>query len=290
MKRKESAVVIDQDRLTGDIYSLRLRVSFAGEVLAGQFVSLFSADGRKLLPRPISVCAADPEKGEIRVVYRTVGEGTREFSRLKKGSSIEVMGPLGNGFPLERTAGKRVLLIGGGIGIPPMLFAAKSLAPKIAAKSLAPKTAAKPLAPKSGERADASACDHAGTILAALGYRTSETYLLEEMKELCPVTISTDDGSLGTHGTVLDAVRASSYEADLIFACGPKVMLRAVKEYAEETGAECYVSMEERMACGVGVCLGCVCRKTETDPHSLSSYSRVCTDGPVFPAKEVDLT
>ena len=212
------------------------------------------------------------EEGEIRVVYRTVGEGTREFSRLKKGSSIEVMGPLGNGFPLERTAGKRVLLIGGGIGIPPMLFAAKSLAPK------------------AGERADASACDHAGTILAALGYRTSETYLLEEMKELCPVAISTDDGSLGTHGTVLDAVRASSYEADIIFACGPKVMLRAVKEYAEETGAECYVSMEERMACGVGVCLGCVCRKTETDPHSLSSYSRVCTDGPVFPAKEVDLT
>ena len=308
MKRKESAVVIDQDRLTGDIYSLRLRVSFAGEVLAGQFVSLFSADGRKLLPRPISVCAADPEEGEIRVVYRTVGEGTREFSRLKKGSSIEVMGPLGNGFPLERTAGKRVLLIGGGIGIPPMLFAAKSLAPKTAAQSLAPKIAAQSLAPKTaaqslapkfaaqslapkaGERADASACDHAGTILAALGYRTSETYLLEEMKELCPVTISTDDGSLGTHGTVLDAVRASSYEADIIFACGPKVMLRAVKEYAEETGAECYVSMEERMACGVGVCLGCVCRKTETDPHSLSSYSRVCTDGPVFPAKEVDLT
>lgn len=264
MKKKELSALTEREQLTGDIFSVRLRVSFSGEVCPGQFVSLFSADGRKLLPRPISVCDAEPAKGEIRLIFRAVGEGTREFSRLRAGDRIAVMGPLGNGFPLDETAGRRVLLIGGGVGIPPLAFAAKALAGRTG--KAAPERVA-----------------------AAVGFRTKETYLLRELEASCRVYISTDDGSLGTPGTVLDAVRASEETPELIFACGPKVMLRAVKTYAAAAGAKCYVSMEERMACGVGVCLGCVCRTTGVDEHSLVSSARVCADGPVFPAEEVEL-
>ncbi len=272
MKRKEIALVKEQKQLTAEIFSLRLAVSFAGEVKAGQFVSLFSSDGRRLLPRPISICEADAEEGSIRVVYRVAGKGTEEFSRLENGERIAVMGPLGNGFPLDEAAGKRLLLVGGGIGIPPMLAAAKAL-----------KGRAK--------------------LRAALGYRTKDTYLLEEMKEQLGsglLAVSTDDGSLGVKGTVLDAISAlegscgsadgEEAVADILFACGPKVMLRAVKDYSAARGISCYVSMEERMACGIGVCLGCVCRTTEPDGHSLVKNARVCADGPVFSAEEVDLS
>ncbi len=261
MKRKERARVLSRELLAQDIWSLRLSVSFAGEVKAGQFVSLFSNDGSRLLPRPISICEADGRDGWIRLVFRVAGEGTREFSRLEAGDSLSVLGPLGNGFPISETEGKRVLLVGGGIGIPPMLACAKALVQ----------------------------CG-ASSVLAAVGYRTADTYLLEDLKRYAPVLISTDDGSLGVHGTVLDAIEASGEKADVIFACGPKVMLRAVKEYAARTGAEAYVSMEERMACGVGVCLGCVTDTTGIDPHSGVKRARVCADGPVFPAGEVDLS
>ena len=114
--------------------------------------------------------------------------------------------------------------------------------------------------------------------------------MLEDLKKRADVLISTDDGSLGTHGTVIDAIREGQAEADVMFACGPKPMLRAVKEYCGEKGMACYVSMEERMACGVGVCLGCVCRTTDINDHSKVRNARVCKDGPVFDAEEVDLT
>jgi dihydroorotate dehydrogenase electron transfer subunit len=265
MKRKETACVTEQLQLAEGIYSLRLRVSFADAVKPGQFVSLFTGDPSRLLPRPLSVCGADPAAGEIRVVYRVAGSGTKDFSGLVKGDKVDVMGPLGNGFPLEETAGKRVLLAGGGIGIPPMLFCGEMLADE--------------------ERKEKPA-----SVTFAAGYRSADTFLLEEMKAAAPVLISTDDGSLGVHGTVLDAVRASGAEADVIFACGPKVMLRAVKDFARETGAACYVSLEERMACGVGVCLGCVAKTTGIDSHSHVGNTRICADGPVFAAEEVDLT
>jgi dihydroorotate dehydrogenase electron transfer subunit len=161
---------------------------------------------------------------------------------------------------VEKEKGKKVLLIGGGIGIPPMLNCAKALK----------KNGAEPL--------------------FAVGYRTNDTYLLDDLKKTAPVLISTDDGSLGTHGTVVDAIREQKAEADVIFACGPKPMLCGVKAYAEEKKIPCYVSMEERMACGIGVCLGCVTKTTKPDEHSLVKNARVCKDGPVFNAEDVDLT
>ena len=265
MKKLETARVAGQERIAEDIYSLTLDVSFAEEVRAGQFVSLYSSDASRLLPRPISICDFDAEKGQIRLVYRIAGKGTLEFSHLRGGDAVKVMGPLGNGFPLEEAAGKHVLLVGGGIGIPPMVGTGRALA-----------------ALDAGSRPS--------RISHAAGYRTDDLFLTEELLASGRLCISTDDGSRGTHGTVLDAIRENAISPDLIFACGPAVMLRALKARAAEQGIPLWVSMEERMACGVGVCLGCVCNTAETDPHSMVKRARICADGPVFRAEEVDLS
>ena len=253
--KKETAQVAAQECIATDIYSLTLRVSFAAEVKPGQFLSVYSADGARLLPRPISICDADLNGGTVRLVYRIAGKGTAEFSKLTPGCSVDVLGPLGNGFPVGEFRDQRVLLVGGGIGIPPLFYTAKSLSNPV----------------------------------FAIGYR-SETYLLPDISGQFETHIATEDGSLGTKGNVLDVIRADGIEADVIFACGPKPMLRALKEYAEEAGIRCFVSMEERMACGVGACLGCVTRTVKQDAHSFVKNARICKDGPVFDAEEVDLT
>ena len=120
------------------------------------------------------------------------------------------------------------------------------------------------------------------------GYR-DELFLTEELGASGAFYVATEDGSAGTKGNVLDAVREQGIEADVIYACGPKPMLRAIKAYAEEKGIECYLSMEERMACGIGACLACVCQSKEKDEHSQVHNKRVCKDGPVFLSTEVEL-
>ena len=252
---KELATVLSQESIAAGIYSLVLKVSFAEDVIPGQFVSLYSRDASRLLPRPISICESSPEEGTIRLVYRIAGAGTSEFSKLIAGEKIEVLGPLGNGFPVKEYAESRVLLVGGGIGIPPLLSCARKLTDKT----------------------------------FAVGYR-SETYLLADLESEATVLVATEDGSLGTPGNVLDAIKADGVKADVIFSCGPKPMLRALKAYAAEAGIPCYVSMEERMACGIGACLACVCKTTGIDGHSHVHNTRICKDGPVFLAEEVDLT
>lgn len=256
MKVKEKCTVISQDCIAKDIYSLWLQTGkIAAQARPGQFVSVYCNDGGCLLPRPISLCEIDQEKGTLRLVYRVVGKGTEMFARLKTGESVEVLGPLGNGFPMEEAEGKRVFLIGGGIGVPPMLETAKQLK---------------------------------GEPVLVMGYR-DELFLTDEMKKAGELVIATEDGSAGTKGNVLDAICENDLKADMIFACGPKPMLRALKAYGLENNIPCYVSMEERMACGVGACLGCVCQSTEVDDHSQVKNKRVCKDGPVFLSTEVEL-
>ena len=256
MKVKEKCIVISQDCIAKDIYSLWLKTDkIAAQARPGQFVSVYCNDGGHLLPRPISLCEIDQEKGTLRLVYRVVGKGTEMFAALKAGDSVEVLGPLGNGFPMEEAEGKRVFLIGGGIGVPPMLETAKQLK---------------------------------GEPVLVMGYR-DELFLTDEMKKAGELVIATEDGSAGTKGNVLDAIRENDLKADMIFACGPKPMLRALKAYGLENNIPCYVSMEERMACGVGACLGCVCQSTEVDDHSQVKNKRVCKDGPVFLSTEVEL-
>ena len=122
-----------------------------------------------------------------------------------------------------------------------------------------------------------------------MGYRDENTFLLDEFKEQAASFVATEDGSVGTKGNVLDAIRENKLTADVIYACGPTPMLRALKAYAQEQDIECWISMEERMACGIGACLACVCQSKEVDDHSHVHNKRVCKDGPVFLATEVEL-
>ena len=251
-KRKEQAAVLSNREISAGIYDIWLRTNeIAGFALPGQFVSLYCADGSRLLPRPISICEIDVDENRIRLVYRVAGKGTEEFSKLAPGQQIEIAGPLGNGFPKKPGSS---FLIGGGIGIPPMLELAKQL---------------------EGEKQ------------IVLGFRDAQ-FLVEDFKKYGQVSIATEDGSAGTKGNVLDAIRGQGLKADRIYACGPLPMLRALKEYAANNGMECYVSLEERMACGIGACLGCVCKSKETDAHTNVKNKRICKEGPVFEAGEVE--
>ena len=251
---RHSAVVLEQNMIAKDIFSLRIKTPVAAEALPGQFINLYSADPGKMLPRPISICDADPGEGTLRMVYRIAGAGTMEFSRLEAGDEIDILGPLGNGFP--DMSGRRVMLIGGGIGIPPMLYLAKK---------------------------------YGTDSVAVLGYR-DEAFLLSDFGQTgCSILTATEDGSMGTKGTVIDAIKASDEKADVIFACGPLPMLRAVAAYAEANDIRCFVSMEERMACGVGACLGCITKTKDVDDHSQVKNARICKDGPVFDSGEVAL-
>lgn len=255
-KVKMTAKVVSQQALTDDIFSMWIQADeIAGAAVPGQFISVYTKDAGKLLPRPISLCQVDKEKGQLRIVYRVVGAGTSQFSGYQAGDDIEIMGPLGNGFPLERAVGKKVFLIGGGIGIPPMLELARQLD-----------------------------CEKQ----AVLGYR-DVLFLNDEFEKFSYVYVATEDGSAGTKGNVLDAIRENGLKADVIFACGPTPMLRALKAYAEEHEIECWLSLEEKMACGIGACLACVCQSKEVDEHSHVHNKRICKDGPVFLAQEVEL-
>lgn len=254
-KWKERALVVSQERIAEGIYSMWLATeNIAVNAKAGQFISMYTNEADKLLPRPISICEIDAAKGQLRVVYRVTGEhtGTEKFSQMKAGETLEILGPLGNGFTKET---KKAFLIGGGIGIPPMLELAKEL-------------------------------DCEKQIIA--GYK-DELFLTEDLKKYGELYIATEDGSAGTKGNVMDAVRENALTADVIYACGPTPMLRAIKAYAEENGILCYLSMEERMACGIGACLACVCKSKDIDDHSHVHNKRVCKEGPVFLSTEVDL-
>ena len=257
-KRKENAVVISQEMLADGIFSMWLRTEAANTAVPGQFISMYTNDGTKLLPRPISICEIDKEEGALRVVYRVTGEntGTKQFSEAKAGDIIPVIGPLGNGFPLEKAEGKKAFLMGGGIGVPPILELSKQLN-----------------------------CEKQ----IVMGYRDANTFLKEQFDANGSVYISTEDGSVGTKGNVMDAIRENGLSADIIYACGPTPMLRAIKNYAEENGIECYISLEERMACGIGACLACVCKSKEKDHHTNVNNKRICKDGPVFLSTEVEI-
>ena len=183
-KYKEQAVVVAQERIATDIYSLWIQTAnIAAEAGPGQFLSVYTRDESKLLPRPISICEVDKDKSYIRLVYRVTGKGTgtQQFAALKEGDQVAVMGPLGNGFMTN--CPRKAFLIGGGIGIPPMLELAKQL-------------------------------DCEKQIIA--GYR-DELFLTEELKEYGSVYVATEDGSSGTKGNVLDAIRENGLDAEIIY-------------------------------------------------------------------------
>ena len=257
-RTREIVKVVSQEQLADGIFSMWIETEAAKTAKPGQFISMYTNDGSKLLPRPISICEIDAEQSQLRVVYRVTAEktGTEQFSKMKAGDTLPIIGPLGNGFPLEAGTGKRAFLMGGGIGVPPILELAKQL-------------------------------DCEKQII--MGYRNADTFLKEQFEENGTVYVSTEDGSAGTKGNVMDAIRENALQADIIYACGPTPMLRAIKQYAEENNIECYISLEERMACGIGACLACVCQSKEKDHHSNVNNKRICKDGPVFLSTEVEI-
>ena len=257
-RKKENAVVVSQEQLSNGIFSMWLQTEAAASAKPGQFISMYTVDGTKLLPRPISICEINKEAGQLRVVYRVTGEntGTKQFSAMKAGDVVPVIGPLGNGFPLEKAEGKKAFLMGGGIGVPPILELAKQLN-----------------------------CEKQ----IVVGYRDADTFLREQFEANGTVYISTEDGSVGTKGNVMNAIAENNLSADIIYACGPTPMLRAIKNYAEANGIECYISLEERMACGIGACLACVCKSKEKDHHTHVHNKRICKEGPVFLSTEVEI-
>jgi NAD(P)H-flavin reductase len=180
MKKKEICTVIRQKEIGDGIFSMWIQTENIGkEAKPGQFVSVYSKDGSKLLPRPISLCEIDRENSRLRLVYRVTGAktGTEEFSRLKAGDTIPVIGPLGNGFPVEKAEGKRAFLMGGGIGVPPILELAKQMQ-----------------------------CEKKQIVV---GYRNAQTFLKEEFEAAGELYISTEDGSVGTKGNVMDAIQGT---------------------------------------------------------------------------------
>lgn len=256
-KRKVTAGVLSQEMIAPGIYDMWLQTELAKEAAAGQFVGVYPKDKSTLLPRPISICQVDKENEKLRIVYRVAGKGTDEFSHCQPGEELNLLGVLGNGFPLHAAEGKSVVLMGGGIGIPPMVELARELQ-------------------EAGEEV---------TMIA--GYRDSQLFLKEDLERYVKVHIATEDGSVGVKGNVLTVMDEKQLSAQVIMACGPMPMLRAIKNYAKDKEIKAYISLEERMACGVGACLGCVCQTTNKNAHSHVNNARICSDGPVFDAQEV---
>lgn len=219
----------------------------------GQFVDILVPG--KTLRRPISLCEIDPAGGILRIVFEIRGEGTEILAQKDVGETFDLIGPLGHGFTISNPEQKAVF-IGGGIGVPPLLEAAKAYGKNAA---------------------------------VFLGFRNAGAVILKEDFEAhgCNVTVATDDGSAGYHGLVINPLiqYADSHSIDRIYACGPRPMLRATAKLAEQKGIFCEVSLEERMGCGVGACLVCVCKTKGED--GANHHARVCCDGPVFDAREV---
>lgn len=239
-----NARVIESYGLTDRLHSLTLEMP--GNAQPGQFLHIACGDGLTLR-RPISICSAD--NGLMRIVFEIKGEGTRRLARARAGDVLDVLGPLGKGF--TRPSGKKILLVGGGLGSAPMLFAAQRW----------------------------PGCE------AVLGFSSADRIILsEEFRKACPgYEIATDDGTAGFHGFVTELVANKLSDGDYsVLACGPELMLRATAKVCSAAGASLQVSMERRMGCGVGACLVCAVKLSD------GSYARACKDGPVFDAREVD--
>lgn len=235
--------------LTKDVFDFVLECpELAALANPGQFAQI-RLPGHTLR-RPISICGIDKAAGTLRFVFQIRGEGTAELAQFQPGSEIEILAPLGNGFPVDPV--KCTLLVGGGIGVPPMLGVAAELKEKA---------------------------------VAVLGFRNQDAVILEKDFQAvgAKTLIATDDGSYGHHGLVTDLCK--DQEFDCVMACGPAPMLKAVRALAEERGVPCYVSLEERMACGIGACLGCAVGLVKEDGSQY--FGHVCKDGPVFESHRV---
>ena len=259
MKKFIEAEVVSSQKVNEHVYKMVFDCpEIAKEAEMGQFINVYLDKGEMILPRPISIQDADKEKGNLSIMYHIAGKGTEYMANIGVGKKLNIAGPLGNGFEFKNY--KKLAIIGGGIGVPPMYYTAKIIKEK---------------------HPDAE-------IQAFIGFRSAEYAILEaEFKALgVTVTVATDDGSYDYHGNALNAFKESGFSADAVFACGPAVMLKFVSAYAAEKGIACQVSMEERMACGIGACVGCAIAIKNISEKGYE-FKKVCKDGPVFDGAEV---
>ena len=234
--------VTENRPLTDGVFRMKLRGDVSAVARPGQFVNV-RLEGR-FLRRPISVC--DLNGDQLTLIYKVVGDGTRQMSELLGGARLDLLTGLGNGYDLS-AAGQRPLLIGGGVGVPPLYWLARELV----------------------------ADDR--TVTAVLGFnRAAEVFYVEEFAALgARVILATADGSRGMKGFVTDAMMDLDYT--YYYACGPEPMLKAVYRAAKGSGQQ---SFEERMGCGFGACMGCSCR-------TITGSKRICREGPVLRKEEI---
>lgn len=223
----------------------------AKKAVPGQFVNI-SAD--KFLKRPFGIASADLQKGTFCIGVKVVGKGTQEISSFKPGKAVDVLGPLGNGF--NANGYDELILVAGGTGVFPINFAKEYYGAK-------------------GKK-----------VTVVQGFRTKDQIIMSDEDSI----VSTDDGTFGIHGNCCDALKTldwNSYTNPVIMTVGPLPMMKFTGLFAKELNVPCYVSMEQRMACGIGICLVCVCKiKAEAEGREFD-HKRCCKDGPVFPYEEV---
>ncbi|GAB3067787.1 dihydroorotate dehydrogenase electron transfer subunit [Virgibacillus ainsalahensis] len=249
--RKEEMLIQSTNRIALDTVEMVLKNDYISQTaVPGQFVHV-SVDGHTLR-RPISIANINKDNATITILFKIVGTGTADLASYQAGMTFNVLGPSGNGFPSENKELETVLLIGGGIGVPPLYYLGKTLS------------------------------EQGKQIVAVLGFQTAENVFYEnEFRELGETYIVTDDGSYGYKGFVTNVIDKTK-DFDTYYSCGPIPMLQAVqKKLADKPG---YISLEERMGCGVGACFACV---IPTD--DVGGYKKICKDGPVFRAQEVTL-
>ena len=240
--KQQIFTIIENKPLTDSVYRLRLGGNTSAITAPGQFVNI-KLEG-KYLRRPISVC--DRSGSMLTLIYKNVGKGTEQLSTLQKGQQLDLLIGLGNGYDLA-PSGERPLLIGGGVGVPPLFALADELLGK--------------------------GCK----VTAILGFNTaSEIFYADEFRMLGVETyITTVDGSAGIKGFVTDAMKELDYS--YFYTCGPEPMLKAVYRASKTEGQ---FSFEKRMGCGFGACMGCSC-------HTITGYKRICKEGPVLKKEEI---
>ena len=270
----EIAEVISNKKIAKNTYSAILKSpEIADLAIAGQFVNILPNNSwEKAMRRPMSLASRDDEN--IELIYKVFGEGTRLMNSWKIGENIDIIGPLGNGWDLQSCIGKvplnRPILIGGGVGIAPIMFLSQIFEELNYDTQIAP---------------------------VIMGARSANEHFLDHRPEE-GVILSTDDGSLGVKGNVIDALEYALTIEDLglkscsmeIFCCGPPMMMESIKKYSESNNIDCQVALETIMACGFGICQGCAVEYNE-NKDSVHSYRNkfglVCLDGPVFDAKDI---
>ena len=272
------AKIIRNEQIADETFCLILQSNDCEiDARPGQFINVYLRDNSMLLPRPISICFS--EKDRITLVYKVVGKGTKELSGYKPDGTIKISTPLGNGYDLDSVFSEitrkadgsyTIALAAGGLGVPPMVELAKTIRGVLIDRNIIENTSLEI------------------KMIAALGFQ-EEVFLVEELEKFCDeIHIATDKGTAGYQGNVLDMMEAQQIKADYYFACGPKPMLKAIANLCSKLDKPLQVSLEERMGCGYGACVGCTCKTQEMENGIVKvKQKKVCKDGPVFFGNEV---